>query len=118
MNTGPVTVDYSFIEITTQTGAGPFLRKTPGMYLYKPVVPVISRQFYSPRYTSPDEKTVLPDMRATVYWNPEVITDRNGKAVLSFYTTENKSNYMVIVQGTNLAGGLGVLYQPLIVNGQ
>ncbi|ANH82327.1 hypothetical protein A8C56_16380 [Niabella ginsenosidivorans] len=108
--------NYSFIGITTNTGAGPFLRKTPGMHLYRPVVPVIAKQFYSPRYTTPDEKTTLPDKRTTVYWNPEVITDQNGKAVVSFYTSESSSSsYMIIVQGTNLTGGLGVLYQPLVV---
>ncbi|MCF3111470.1 hypothetical protein LL912_21975 [Niabella sp. CC-SYL272] len=113
MNSGPASIDYSFIEITTRTGSGPFLKKTPGMYLYKPVVPVIARQFYSPRYTSPDEKTILPDMRTTVYWNPEIITDKDGQARVSFYTSESKGNYIILVQGTNLTGGMGVLYQPL-----
>ncbi|SDC72630.1 Plug domain-containing protein, partial [Niabella drilacis] len=113
MNSGPATRDFSFVEITTRSGSGPFLKKTPGIYLYKPVAPVLAKQFYSPRYTTPDEKTVVPDLRTTVYWNPEVITDHNGKARVSFYTSESAGNYMIIVQGTNLAGGLGVLYQPL-----
>ncbi|MBO9618769.1 MAG: hypothetical protein J7539_06985 [Niabella sp.] len=116
INSGPVRTDYSFIEITTQSGSGPFLRKTPGMYLYRPVVPVLAKQFYSPRYSSPDVRTVLPDLRATVYWNPEVIVSRNGEAHISFYTSESNSNYMILVQGINLVGGMGVLYQPLIVN--
>ncbi|SDE35905.1 hypothetical protein SAMN04487894_1441, partial [Niabella drilacis] len=74
------TRDFSFVEITTRSGTGPFLKKAPGVYLYKPVAPVLAKQFYSPRYTTPDEKTVVPDLRTTVYWNPEVITDHNGKA--------------------------------------
>ncbi|WP_300596581.1 Plug domain-containing protein [Niabella sp.] len=113
MSSGPAGTDYSFIEITTRTGSGPFLKKTPGMYLYRPVVPVIARQFYSPRYTSPDEKTIMPDMRTTVYWNPEIITNQKGEARVSFYTSESTGNYMILVQGINLTGGLGVLYQPL-----
>ncbi|MGJ7031821.1 hypothetical protein [Niabella hirudinis] len=113
MNSGPATRDFSFVEITTRSGAGPFAKKTPGIYLYKPVAPVLAKQFYSPRYTTPDEKTTAPDLRTTVYWNPEVITDKSGKARVSFYTSESAGNYMIIVQGTNLVGGLGVLYQPL-----
>lgn len=116
MNSGPVQTDYSFIEITTQSGSGPFIRKTPGMYLYRPVVPVLAKQFYSPRYASPDVKTAFPDLRTTVYWNPEVIVSRNGATPISFHTSESNSNYMILVQGINLVGGMGVLYQPLIIN--
>lgn len=115
MNSGPARTDFSFVEITTQTGSGPFLRKTPGMYLYKPVVPVIAKQFYSPRYTTPGAQTAQPDLRTTVYWNPEVITGADGKAPVSFYTSESNSSYLIIVQGINLTGGMGILYQPLEV---
>lgn len=117
LNSGPASVDVSFIEITTQTGNGPFLKKTPGMYLLKPLYPVLGRQFYSPRYTSPAQETVFPDLRQTVYWNPEVVTDANGEALVSFYTSESSSGYLVVVQGTDLAGGLGVVQMPLRVEG-
>ncbi|MCD2423512.1 Plug domain-containing protein [Niabella pedocola] len=113
MSTGPASIDFSFVEITTRTGSGPFLKKTPGMYLYRPVVPVIAKQFYSPRYATPDDKTMMPDMRTTVYWNPEIITNQKGEARVSFFTSESTGNYMILVQGINLTGGLGVLYQPL-----
>ncbi|MFT3902032.1 MAG: Plug domain-containing protein [Niabella sp.] len=100
-----------FIEITTKTGEGPFMKKKPGFYLYKPLVPVIAKQFYSPRYSSPDEETVFPDLRPTIYWEPNVITDKKGEAHVSFYTSESKGSYLVIVQGTDLAGRFGVSYQ-------
>jgi hypothetical protein len=115
MNTGPATIDYSFVEITTQTGSGPFMRKTPGIYLYKPVFPFISKQFYSPKYSSPDESTPYPDFRSTVYWDPNVVTNDRGEAVLSFYTSESHSNYIMLIQGIDLKGGIGVQYAPLMV---
>ncbi|MGJ7031820.1 hypothetical protein [Niabella hirudinis] len=115
MKFGAATRDFSFIEITTRSGAGPFIKKIPGIYLYKPVAPVLAKQFYSPRYTTPNEKAVLPDLRTTVYWNPEVITDHDGKATISFYTSESPGGYMIIVQGASLGGELGILYQPLKV---
>lgn len=114
-NASPLKVDYSFIEITTKAGYGPTARKTPGIYLYKPLAPVFGKQFYSPRYTSPDEKTVFPDMRSTVYWNPLVLTNSSGEAHISFYTSESNSSYIIVLQGTGFTGGIGVLYKPLKV---
>ncbi len=104
---------YSFIEITTRLGKGPLVAKTPGEYKYKPLVPVITKAFYSPRYSSPEEKTFFPDMRSTIYWNPEVMTDASGNAKISFFTSESNSNYLVILQGIDFRGGRGVLYQYL-----
>ncbi len=115
MNSGPATVDYSFIEITTHAGAGPFMKKTPGLYLLKPVYPFIAKQFYSPRYPSPESKPVFPDHRTTVYWNPEVVTDSTGVAQLCFYTSESKGNYLIFIQGTDMRGGFGVYYAPLVI---
>jgi hypothetical protein len=114
ISSGPTTFDFTFIEVTTKSGSGPFMKKIPGMYLLRPLYPVVAKQFYSPRYTSPAQETILPDLRQTIYWNPNVITDEKGEATVSFYTSESESrNYLIIVQGTDLKGRLGVLYQPL-----
>ncbi|MFT4094399.1 MAG: Plug domain-containing protein [Niabella sp.] len=114
MNYSAATRDISFIEITTHGGVGPFLKKVPGMYLLKPVAPFIGKQFYSPRYTSANEETAFPDLRQTVYWNPNVISDKNGAANISFYTSETKGHgYIVIIQGADLKGEFGVLAVPL-----
>ncbi|MFT3701798.1 MAG: hypothetical protein QM802_05495 [Agriterribacter sp.] len=115
MSTGPAKIDYSFIEITTQTGSGPFMRRTPGIYLYKPVFPFISKKFYSPKYSSPDEVTPFPDFRSTIFWEPNIITDEKGEATINFYTSESRSNYLMLIQGIDLNGGIGVQYAPLIV---
>ncbi len=117
INSSPVTVDFSFIEITTKTGQGPFVKKTPGLYLYKPLAPVFGKQFYSPKYASPEDKTLFPDMRSTVYWNPEVVTNDKGEATVSFYTSESKSGCTIVVQGVGFNGGMGVLNMPLNVRG-
>jgi hypothetical protein len=42
------------------------------------------KEFYSPKY----DKTPLPtdnDYRRTLYWNPDVKTDKEGKAFISFF---------------------------------
>jgi len=104
-----------YVEITTYGGVGPFLKKMPGMYLLKPNAPSVGRLFYSPKYASPEEETVFPDLRQTIYWNPDVITNKNGEAYMSFYTSESKGSYLIIVQGTDLKGGFGTLIAPLQV---
>lgn len=100
---------YAFIEITTRLGTGPFFNKVPGEYMYKPMVPVITKAFYSPKYLSPEQETSFPDVRSTIYWNPEVMTDDNGEALVSFYASERTGSYLVILQGMDFRGGLGVL---------
>ncbi|ULT40233.1 hypothetical protein KRR40_36255 [Niabella defluvii] len=44
----------------------------------------MGRRFYSPKYTSPDQETVFPDLRQTVYWNSDIITNKEGEAHISF----------------------------------
>lgn len=113
VSTGPATFDFSFIEITTQTGMGPFQHTQPGMYLYRPVYPVVSRQFYTPKYVAGN---ALPDpalIRSTVYWNPDVVTDAAGKANFSFFAPCRPGNFLIIVQGTDMNGRFGILYRSL-----
>lgn len=64
------------------------------------------RQFYSPRYDHPTENKT-PDLRTTIYWNPYVNTDANGKATLDFYNADAPGTYRVVVEGINAAGELG-----------
>lgn len=64
------------------------------------------RQFYSPRYDHPADSKVL-DNRTTIYWNPYVNTDANGKATLDFYNADGPGTYRVVVEGINAAGELG-----------
>lgn len=114
----PMAVDWLnppiFIEITTYGGVGPFLKKVPGTYLLKPNVPFVGKQFYSPRYSSTDAETVFPDLRQTLYWNADIVTDKNGAAAVSFYTSESSSGgYLMIVQGTDLKGRFGIRVAPL-----
>ena len=108
-------VEYTFIEITTHLGNGAFDKKVPGMYLYKPLAPVISKTYYSPRYSTARKNSTLPDYRSTLYWKPDIFTNEKGEAEFSFYTSDSNSGYVVIVQGTDLKGGLGTVYLPLIV---
>jgi len=68
--------------------------------LYRP------RVFYSPKYeaTAP----VIPsDTRTTIFWEPELITDKNGKASFEFYNADEPGTYRVVLEGIDADGNLG-----------
>ncbi|MES2651561.1 MAG: hypothetical protein V4663_07470 [Bacteroidota bacterium] len=92
------------IVITTKTGKGniPTQSRSPGLLTLtaKGYYPI--RQFYSPRYdTNPDLK---PDLRTTVYWNPHLVSDTNGKANINFFNTDQPGTYRILIEGIDADG--------------
>jgi TonB-dependent SusC/RagA subfamily outer membrane receptor len=66
----------------------------------------VARRFYAPQYKSivPDERN---DYRETIYWNPVVQTDRNGKASVEFYNSDATTTFRAIAEGIGYNGRLG-----------
>ena len=64
--------------------------------------------FYTPRYDGPkaSQPTKL-DTRTTIYWNPNVNTDKTGTASIEFYNADGKGTYKAIVEGLDKDGNLG-----------
>lgn len=62
--------------------------------------------FYVPKYTTPESQSVN-DFRSTIYWNPTVVTDENGKASLEFYNADGRGTYRVVVEGFDASGNFG-----------
>ncbi len=62
--------------------------------------------FYTPKYETQEQQQVN-DFRSTIYWNPEVTTDEEGKASVQFYNADGKGTYRVIVEGMNAVGNFG-----------
>ncbi|MBW4889575.1 hypothetical protein KXQ82_07605 [Mucilaginibacter sp. HMF5004] len=54
------------------------------------------RTFFAPRYEAPDTK---PDYRTTIHWEPNITTNANGEATISFYNADPKSKIRLVVQG-------------------
>jgi hypothetical protein len=102
-----------YVEITTRSGSGPFMKKTPGMYIYKPLPFTLPKQFYRPRYNA--KNTSLPDLRSTIHWQPSVITDTAGKATVSFYSAGKAATYHIIIEGTDMNGQLGYFRKQIQV---
>ncbi|RDV14229.1 hypothetical protein DXT99_15670 [Pontibacter diazotrophicus] len=65
------------------------------------------REFYSPRHDRQSTDRNEPDLRSTIYWNPSVTTDANGKATVTFYTADRNTSYRVIAEGISDDGKPG-----------
>lgn len=58
------------------------------------------RSFVSPDYSSAEMKNSrIPDYRNTLYWNPFVKPDKDGKARIEFWSSDNKADYIINIQG-------------------
>ena len=76
-----------------------------GIASYSPQGYYLSRQFYSPKYAEP-EINKIADLRSTIYWAPNVITDDGGKASVNFYTSDQPGTYKAVIEGVDLNGSL------------
>jgi hypothetical protein len=64
-----------------------------------------SRSFLMPDYSSAERRgSSLPDFRNTLYWNPSVVTDKEGTAKVEFWTSDLPGKYKVIIQGISTLG--------------
>jgi hypothetical protein len=71
--------------------------------------------FYSPDYSTDSLKNNrIPDFRNTLYWNPDLHTDKDGKASIEFYSSDESAQYTITVEGITPDGKTGVTTIPLI----
>lgn len=93
----------SVLFLYTQTGSD-ILKKKKGERLTRFHGYAVPGKFYSPDYRSVD----LPnkeDFRRTLYWNPYVVTDKEGKASVYLYNNVRGGNKIrVTAEGLTLSG--------------
>jgi hypothetical protein len=102
------TADIAFIEITTQSGLGPFFKENPGFYHFKPLPYYWPKEYYRPRFKV-SENRYNTDRYSTIHWQPNLMPDAQGKASFHFFSASRPGTYTIIVQGTDSNGGIGVL---------
>lgn len=99
------------IVITTRRGDEP--RKypvnlyTPGIATVNPQGYAVVREFYSPDYSVAQKNPSMQDLRTTIYWKPDLVTDEQGETAVSFYTADEPGQYQIIVEGIDLNGRIG-----------
>jgi hypothetical protein len=57
------------------------------------------RHFYNPRYEDARSRKAPEPVRATLYWNPDLLVDEEGKTTFDFYTSDHKADATVILEG-------------------
>ncbi|MDB5133354.1 MAG: TonB-dependent receptor [Mucilaginibacter sp.] len=75
-----------------------------------PIVPkgfYKAREFYSPKYDIPTQASSRPDLRSTIYWNPELVTGNSGTASFEYYNADGTGSYRIVIEGIDDKGNLG-----------
>ena len=62
-------------------------------------------EFYAPAYaTEKARRSMAPDYRTTLYWNPTVKLDDTGQATVEFYTSDAPADYDITIEGITQTG--------------
>ncbi|MCX6220666.1 MAG: TonB-dependent receptor plug domain-containing protein [Bacteroidia bacterium] len=96
------------VVITTKKG---FVNKVISpVYNMKEVTPFGYQkpaEFYSPRYeTSEQRNNGQPDLRTTIYWNPNILVSSLGESVFDFYTADASTTYTMLIEGITSEGAI------------
>jgi len=59
--------------------------------------------FPAPSYAK-SKFTPTNDLRTTIHWEPNITTDQNGNAQVSFYSADLEGVYRVVVEGLTIDG--------------
>jgi len=96
--------DDGFISIYTKGNEG---RPLLSLGSVTPLGYQLPIEFYSPKYDAWESvDNSNPDLRTTIYWKPNVLTDDEGNAKLDFYTADDPGTYSVIIEGISEDGRL------------
>jgi len=96
------------IVITTKHGGeSNDITMQPGLTTYNFNGFYKARQFYSPKYEVQTPANNKPDVRTTIYWQPVLITDKDGNASFDYYNADGPGTYRVVIEGIDGEGNIG-----------
>lgn len=88
------------IVITTKKGFVEKNRLNKNMGIVTPLGYQQEVEFYSPVYDTKEKlESRSRDLRSTIYWNPSVVADTEGRAHVEFYAADSPVDYRVVVEG-------------------
>ena len=95
------------IVITTKRGGGTanYNRYAPGVVTLSPKGFSVSREFYSPKYDAGTNSN-RADLRTTIYWNPQIVAENDGKGKFEFYNADEPGQYRMVMEGIDAFGHL------------
>ena len=101
--------DGAIVSITTKTGdeLDQALAVAPAIdvSIASPLGYQTPAEFYAPAYaTEKARRSMVPDYRTTLYWNPSVEFDETGRATVEFYTSDAPADYDISIEGVTQNG--------------
>ncbi|MEO6977983.1 MAG: TonB-dependent receptor, partial [Mucilaginibacter sp.] len=95
--------------VTTKRGkkGKEYYRYAPGVATIRPKGFYLAKEFYSPQYDNSKTNQKITDLRSTIFWKPDIITDKNGKASFSYFNADGKGSYRMVIEGIDADGNLG-----------
>ncbi|MGE6218545.1 TonB-dependent receptor [Nubsella zeaxanthinifaciens] len=101
------TISDALLVISTKRGKSKSLADihAPGLVAssikgYSP-----AKLFYAPKYDVTDQNS-SPDLRTTVYWNPNLTSGEDGKMTVSFYNGDKEGKHRIVIEGIDADGNL------------
>lgn len=67
----------------------------------------VGREFYVPPVVKVRNDEQRNDFRTTVFWSQHIVTDRHGKASISFLNNDNTSVFRITTEGITANGHIG-----------
>ncbi len=64
----------------------------------------IPKIFYAPQYEVDQPEIQAPDLRSTLLWHPVIRTDKNGKAMVRFHTSDLTGEFFMTLEGISPEG--------------
>lgn len=89
------------IAVTTKKGGEGLTERTfPNISFMQPLGYRRTVRFYSPAYETLEKKNFrIPDLRTTLYWNPDVRLSATGEGRFDFYSADRGTSYSVVIEG-------------------
>ena len=63
----------------------------------------MQRVFYSPKH-NPSSPSYVPDLRTTLYWNPDIRLTGNKDALFTYFNSDIASLIRITVEGITSSG--------------
>jgi len=116
-NSGAIYGKSSGVIIVTSKAPGDryYNPYTPGLIGYMPKGYYQAREFYTPDYDDPKTNTRKPDLRTTIFWQPNVVV-KSGKAAFEYFNADGKGPYQVTIEGIDADGNLARYVYNYTVN--
>ena len=93
------------IVITLKDGKDLPAKPALGIITYTPLGYSESVEFYQPTYDTPEKKNdQRADLRSTIYWNPTLQLDADGKATIEYYTPDSTAPEDITIEGVDKNG--------------